>query len=785
MIARGIDPRLRAIAALVLLAALAAVLAAYSPSLAPPGLHPRSSLSLGAAKAKVLVYTTAVGSAPNTIGPGTSSDNYLAAQLALQYDLYLQSDEATSAIGAAIGLHGQSVAASGPFTLLLENQSRAAARLQGPDPATVNHSYRLLLDVDGATPILTIYAQAPTAHAAIALVDAARHQLAEHVEGQETAHVRGDGEGAIVRPLGPTTGGLVDPGVQRQLMAFVFLLVLALGGGMLYTRANSRRRPRAGSAANPGGARDGAARAGVRDAAARAGRLARRLGTSRPSAARAEQQRDLLDDHSLDADDWPHTKRVLPWALAGFMAMIFLVPFQSIDLPGGANLDRPLLVALALLWISTIVLIRGSARPRLRFTIVHVAALAFFALCCIGVAVNGPALANMNEIGLTAKKLALLFSYVLFFLIVASTVRPREVPRFVALMVGLGAVMAVATIVEYRAHYNIFYSLWGKVLPIEIPSELDTPDSIGRLNVLGPTDQPLELAALLAMVLPFALMGTIEAGTKRRKILYAIAVGLLLAAGVATSRKTSLVAPAAAIVLLAVYRPRTIIRSLLGLGLVLGVLVHATSPGALGSVLEQLEPGHVNTVATTTDRVARYDAVRPDILSHLLIGRGYGSYDPHKYRILDNEYLGVLIAVGLLGLVVYAAILLAMMRLAHLSIRGPDPRRSALGLAALASVGVILVASALFDVFSFPHVPYLLFFVGGMIVALRTASPAAAPAGEAVRVSSPGPGPPSGGGPPDGLQLPRGAEADRARLAPHEPVAPPEMPRPSREPVPA
>jgi hypothetical protein len=159
---------------------------------------------------------------------------------------------------------------------------------------------------------------------------------------------------------------------------------------------------------------------------------------------------------------------------------------------------------------------------------------------------------------------------------------------------------------------------------------------------------------------------------------------------------------------------------------VLGVLVHVTSPGALGSVLEQLEPGHVNTVATTTDRVARYDAVRPDILSHLLMGRGYGSYDPHKYRILDNEYLGVLITVGLLGLLGYIAILLAMMMLAHRTIRGPDPRRATLALASLASVGVILVASVLFDVFSFPHVPYLLFFIGGMIVALRNRSPALA-----------------------------------------------------------
>jgi hypothetical protein len=688
MLPRSLQPHRRTVGLLVALAALAALLAAYSPSLSPLGLHPRG-LTMCAAKAKVLLYTSAIGSAPTTISPETKGDTYLAAQSAVQYDLYLQSNEATSTIARDIGLPNQRVVASGPFTLLLGLGN--LPHQQPPDPRGLNHSYRLLLDVDGATPVLTIYGQAPSARAAIELVDTARNVLTKHVIGQETLARREAGEAAIVRPLGPTTGGLVDPGVQWQLMAFVFDLVLALGGSLLY---------------------------------------ALRLRDRRPSA----ESLDMLDDESLAGDDWPHTKRVLPWGLAGFLAMLFLVPFQSIELPGGANLDRPLLVALALLWFCTLALVSGAARPRVKLTGVHFAVFAFFALCCLGVALNGGALANMDEIGLAAKKLALLLSYIVFFVIVASVVRPREVPRYVALMVGLGAVLAVATIIEYRAHYNIFYSLWARVLPVTIPGELDTHDSIGRLNVLGPTDQPLELAALLAMVLPFALMGSIEAATRRRRLLYIAAVGLLIAAGVATSRKTSLVAPAAAILLLAVYRPRTVVRSLLGLALVLGVLVHATSPGALGSVFAQLEPGHVSSVATTTDRVARYDAVMPDIMSHLLIGRGYGSYDPHKYRILDNEYLGVVIAVGLLGLVGYLAILLTMMMLAHRTIRGPDPRRAGLALASLASVGVILVVSALFDVFSFPHVPYLLFFVGGMIVALRNPSPVSPPTPEPARM---------------------------------------------------
>lgn len=233
---------------------------------------------------------------------------------------------------------------------------------------------------------------------------------------------------------------------------------------------------------------------------------------------------------------------------------------------------------------------------------------------------------------------------------------------------------------------------------------------------------------MLAMVLPFAILGAIDSPTPRRRLLYVVAVGLLLAGGVATARKTSLVVPAAVVLMLAAYRPRAVLRTMGRLSVVLVVLVHFAAPSALGSVISQLEPGHVNTALTTTDRTARYDAVTPDILRHPLIGRGYESYDPQKYRILDNQYLDLLITVGLVGTVCYLAIFAAMMVAAHRTIRGPDPRRASLALASFTAVAAIAIASALFDVLSFPHVPYLLFFVAAMILALREPSPATEPA---------------------------------------------------------
>jgi hypothetical protein len=700
--------------ALLLAAALAAGLTGYDTSLRP------RAVEIGAASAKVLV--DAGESELTTTAPRGASRANLAGQLAVTYALYLQEDQATAEMGRALGLRGARVAATGPFTLLLGRTNLAPRTSAPPDPIPVDHAYRLALDVDGSAPVLTLYGQAPTARAAVALVDAAREVLQRHVAARKASYPLDSEQAVVLRPLGPAVGGLVDGGARWQLMGAVFLLVIVLGGGLLCARGRGRRRR--GRAPLETRSTHMAASTTVHMAAPIA-HMGTSTGGAHPATVAA----------APTGGDWPHTTRLLPWALAGFVAMLFLAPFDALHLPVSlpldSNVDRPLLIALVLLWLASMTLLSGAARPRVRLTRVHCAALAFFAVCCVGVGVDGAALANMDEVSLVLKKLALLASYLVFFFVVSSALRAREVPRFAVLIVALGSIVAVATVVEYRLHYNVFYSLWGKLLPIVKPSDLDAPDSIGRLTVYGPTSQPLELAALLAMVLPFAVMGAIDSPTRRRRLLYSLAIGLLLAGGVATSRKTSLVAPAGAMLLLLAYRPRAMARSLMGLAVVLGVVVHLTSPGALGSVLNQLEPGHVNGVLSTTDRTARYDAVAPDVMRHLLLGRGFASYDPHKYRILDNEYLGLLITTGAIGVAAYLAILAAMMSLAHRTIResgwGADPRRSSPALAALAGIGVVALASALFDVLSFPHVPYLLFFVAGMVIALREPAPLVAP----------------------------------------------------------
>ena len=584
--------------------------------------------------------------------------------------LYLQSAGVTQAAARAAGIPGQKVEASGPFTLLLNLGEPVASGPTAPPDPRVNPNYRLLVDVNGAQPMISIYAQAPTTKAAIAIVDTAREVLLQHLSEVEKAiHVPREVR-VTLRPLGPTTGGVVDPGAELKLIALVFLVVLVLGlAGMHWLEHRKANRARI------------------------AGELA---------------ELDPLEEVPARADDWPHTTRVLPWLVAIFLATIFLVPIDAMSVPlhlgAEGNPDRVLLLLTLGLWIPVLLVGSKKVRPRVRFTRIHLWVLVFLGLCFLSVAVNGNMLAIYTEVSPTVKKLVLLVSFVMFFVLASSIIRPREVPKLIGFMVILGVIVAVATIIESKTRYNIFYSLWEKVAPVKLPLEIDQLDDIGRLTVDGPTSEPLELAALLAVVFPFAVVGALEAKTRGSRWRYIIASTILLAGALATARKTSVVAPAIALLVLTAYRPRQMLRALAVSIVPLFIAVHLISPGQIGSVVSELLPGHINTVSTTTVRTARYDAVRPDIMSHLWLGRGFQSYDPMKYRVLDNEYLGLLIGVGILGTLVYLAIFGSMLRVAHPMVRAPDPARARFALPAIAGIIVVLVSNALFDVLSFPHV---------------------------------------------------------------------------------
>jgi hypothetical protein len=417
------------------------------------------------------------------------------------------------------------------------------------------------------------------------------------------------------------------------------------------------------------------------------------------------------------SDDWPNTSRLLPWGLAVFLAIVFIVPFDSVSLPVslplGAKLDRPLLMLLVAIWLLS--LSQWTGVSRLRMSPVHWAFLVFFLVAVTSLVLDGSTIVMLNELDLAVRKLALLVSYVLLFAIVASSVKPTEVRNFTILMLGLGCVTAIGALIEYRTGFNMFYSGIETILPTQHPVELHAIDSIGRKSIVGPTVHPLAVAMMLSLLLPFALLGLHTSPDRRRRILYALAAGLMIAAAMATQRKTSVVAPAVGMLAVLAYRPRAALQ-LVPVALVMMVLIHLVAPGALGSVKDQLMPSNLFGVLSTKDRQSDYGAIKPDVAKHPVLGRGYESYDQKKYRILDNQYLSLIIGTGILGVLAYLSIFGAICFLAHRVARSDDPDHAPIAIAAIAAMASVVAGSALMDTLALPQLAYLICFIAGLVV---------------------------------------------------------------------
>lgn len=689
---------------------LAVVLSLCKLSVLPPSIEMRQLKESAA-------VTHAVLEVPPSTRLVTPNDYEGEAKRATLIANVISSDATLGRIGRIAGVDGKEIQATTEITESVsrsfsepDSERRANQILTSSDP------YRLDIQGRPTVPILDIYAQAPTVGQAEALanatVRAGNSYLARLAEREGHSDER-----LTLTQLGPARGGALDPGAPLKIALLAFVVVFGITFGLLFLLSQVRR---------------GWLRAG-RERGAGAVQAAPLTGPP------AEEERLL--------DDWPHTTRILPWMVAGFIAMVWLLPINAItvqaSLPIDLKLDRLVLPVIVLTWLLTMAAGHRGA-PRWRFTAVHAAVSIFVAVAFLSVVLNAAALDHTLELQLAIKKLTMLAAFFSVFLLVASVVRRTEVRPFMTLMLGLAVVAALGILWEYRFGVNPFYDWTGKLLPS--PFEVTTVDTtlydeIGRRAVIGPADLALEAVAMLSLALPIALVRVMHSNRTKERLLCGLATCLLLGAMIATYRKSALLAPVAVLLMLAYYRRRELLR-LAPLGVLILLAIPALAPNALGSIVDQFEPNRLG-VSTVSDRVSDYDAIRPDLLSHLAFGRGFGSYEHLTYRVLDNDLLMRVVETGLVGLAAYVFMLVMSITVATPLIRSRVAGRAEPALAIAAAAGAFLMLSVLYDVMSFPQAPYLLMILFG-ILAVLVGSPEPAPAAE----KPPRPAEAAGGDPP-------------------------------------
>jgi hypothetical protein len=424
-------------------------------------------------------------------------------------------------------------------------------------------------------------------------------------------------------------------------------------------------------------------------------------------------------------DSWPRTRRPLPWLFAFFLATVFLLPIDAIQLkvhlPFSSESDRFFVALIVIVWAAGIVVARGSGRLRLRPRGWAAAMLVFFAIAILSIVFNFDRITNLGEWATAEKRLVLLVSLVAVFGVFSVSLRVTELRAFAVLIVILASLSAAGTIYEQKAHDNIFYStaatLLSPIAEVEpAPTEAGPdPSAPGRPMITGPTRHALSIASLLGMAVPFAVVFAAGSSDLRRKILWGLLACLIVAGALVTQRRSGLIVPAVAIAALFAIRPRKFL-PLVPLAVVAAVVGLALSGGSVSSI-NQLFGGEGDK-ASTEGRTSDYEAVVPDVLTHPAIGRGYGTLDSIKvdtYRIFDNEYLGQLYQVGLLGLLAWIALILTPIVIAvRFAARSDNPLRGPPALAAAAGCLAFAVAAALYDILTFPQAPYLFLFLAAM-----------------------------------------------------------------------
>ncbi|HEX5924117.1 MAG TPA: hypothetical protein VFY45_09810 [Baekduia sp.] len=573
-----------------------------------------------------------------------------------------------------------------PLTLSEPVSARRASDIRDSEAP-----YRIEVEGRPTSPVLDIYAQAPSPGQAEELANAAVGGLQQYVDALAAQRGRPSSRYIRLRQLGLARGAVANGGTPKIIAMLTFLTAFGISCAVLLAGLLAYER--------------------------------RRL--------RALIELDEAQESPEPADDnWPRTSRGLPWMLAAFLALLWLVPFNTTSLnvsaPIELRLDRLILPFIIGLWILAVAA-GGRTAPRLRWSRVHLALCVFTAVGFVSVVLNARYLNHSLEIDLAIKKLPLLVSYVLLFMVVASAVRRAEVNAFLSYTLVLAVITALGMIIEYRFKQNLFYAWTDKLLPgfFTVDGQLDAGavDDIGRRLVRGPTEAPLEAVTMLTMALPIALARLMAPSTAAKKLLYAAAVCVIVAATFATYRKSALLAPVSVILTLAYFRRRELLK-LAPLGLVLLVLVSVVSPGAIGSTISQFTRPDAADVPTVSDRASDYDAVRPDVFSHIAFGRGLGTYNHVDYRILDSEVLHTTIETGLIGLLAYllipASVLLSVRKL----IRRREDQWSSVALIGAACAVAFLVVSFLFDVMSFPHAGYIFLYIAALVTVGLKPSPA-------------------------------------------------------------
>ncbi|HKE99804.1 MAG TPA: O-antigen ligase family protein [Actinomycetes bacterium] len=398
--------------------------------------------------------------------------------------------------------------------------------------------------------------------------------------------------------------------------------------------------------------------------------------------------------------------------ITAYLCLLIAVPSRLVFKPLGAGGTPAALVALfgLVAWIGAW-MVPSRGVPHARHQPVR------WGLAMFSIAVLASYLAGVTqflpagELRSADRGLIALAAWSGIVLMVADGIDSRErlelvLRRFVI----AAAILAAIGILQFLTGFDITKLLKIPGLSENQPLALINQRSSFR-RVAGTASHPIEFGVVLAMALPVALHCAFTAVQGR--LWRWVAVALIGAAiPMSLSRSAILGLLAAALVLLPTWSPRRLAGAALLLP-VFAVAMKGVAPGLLGTI-KSLFTG-LQSDPSFQGRTEDYAVVGKFISQAPVFGRGFGTFNPGDYVLLDNQYLGTLIETGMVGLITLLLLfLIGIFTARGARRRSNDPDFRDLGQSLAASVMVAMVSFVTFDAFAFPMATGTTFLVIGL-----------------------------------------------------------------------
>ncbi len=366
----------------------------------------------------------------------------------------------------------------------------------------------------------------------------------------------------------------------------------------------------------------------------------------------------------------------------------------------------------------------------------------FAAAMLVSIPVNGTALVEQS-LGGTA--VGAVVNWVLMLSVFYITRQILSTERIVmgllAALVWCGTIVALLAIAERVTRVNLFWRL-NSFLPLEVIADESEAYRAGGFRSFGSSQHPIALSVMLCLLIAVAIYLAAYGGRPHnpinRRILYGIAVVILIGGVLSAVSRTAIVVLAVMFLLTLLLRPWLGI-TLFALGLPALAIGTAVLPKVFDTLIGSffdfdalIASQYTSAGFRGAGRLADLEPSLAQAAAHPFFGTGLGSRivtgDDQNAFILDNQVLGTLLETGAVGVAGLAVFILApaimMLVWAYTSARY-EPRYALLALTLVIVSGGYATALFFFDAFGF----YQTFFVYLMLLAvgawLLTASPPA------------------------------------------------------------